>query len=393
MTDTPENRIRVLEVVGICGGGLGRHVRGLSEGLVEQGHQVTVAYTPHSVDQAFQRFVDDRRHEIRFVPLEIQREISPASDLRAIVRLMRLIRREGPFDVVHGHSAKGGAIARIAGRLFGVPTVYTPNSLIMSSPAVSRTEAAVYTLIERLFGHLATSRLITVSDAEREFILKLKLVPRERLVLVENGIEDENFVGFSPKTVDKPLDERPLTFGSLIRFSSQKAPENLVEAFVRLNAALPQVPMRLVIAGDGELFAEVEEQVEASGLGEKISLLGWRADTKELLREFDVFVLSSLFEGGPYVLMEAMAAQLPIVSTEVFGTRETVARVPGNVLVPVGDTGALAQGMQKIATADDPGSLRRSLQKLGQANHDYAREHFEQCKTTRRTLEVYRGLC
>ena len=121
-------------------------------------------------------------------------------------------------------------------------------------------------------------------------------------------------------------------------------------------------------------------------------LLGWRADIREVLREFDVFVLSSLFEGGPYVIMEAMAAQLPIVSTEVFGTRETVAQIPGNVLVPVGDPKALARGMQQMATLTAPGSLRRSLQSIGQANHDYAYERFRQSVTTRRTLEVYRAL-
>lgn len=389
MTDPPDNRINVLEVVETCGAGVGQHVRSLCEGLIAQGHLVTVAYSPYRLDQAFRRFVFDRRDKIRFVELKVRREVSPVSDLRGVIELARLIKREGPFDIVHGHSSKGGAIARIAGRLFGVPTVYTPNSLVMSSPAISRAEAAVYTSIERLLGHWATSKLIAVSEDEREFILKLKLVPRERVVLIENGIEDEDFVDFSgPRNVRKAIDEEPLTFGSLMRFSSQKAPGHLVEAFVRLSATLPRIPMRLVIAGDGELFAEVKKQVEETGSGEKISLLGWRADTKEVLREFDVFVLSSLFEGGPYVIMEAMAAKLPIVSTDVFGTRETVARVPGNVLVPTGDPGALARGMQKMATLAHP----RSLQRIGQANHDYAGEHFRQSETTRRTLEVYRTL-
>jgi len=72
----------------------------------------------------------------------------------------------------------------------------------------------------------------------------------------------------------------------------------------------------------------------------EISLLGWKTDTREVLQNLDVFVLSSLCEGFSYGVLEAMAATLPIVSTEVFGTRQTVARVPGNVVVPVGDTGA-----------------------------------------------------
>jgi len=388
-----DNVTNVLMVVGICGGGLGRHVRSLSEGLVERGHRVTVVYTPHTVDQAFQRFVDGRRHEIRFVPLKIRREISSASDLRAVVRLVRLIWREGPFDVVHGHSAKGGAIARIVGRLFGMPTVYTPHGLIMSSPKISKAENFIYTLIERILGRLATSRLIAVSEDESELGNKLTLVRKDRIVVIENAVDDEDFDRLAKEPFYGNLDQKPLTFGSTMRFSIQKAPDHLIGAFIRLSSALPQLEMRLVIVGDGELLAQARRQVEASGLAEKIQFLGWRTSVKELLREFDIFVISSLYEAGlSYSSMEAMAAKLPIVSTRVFGAEGTLSKIPGNILVPVGDPGALADSLQRMATLADPGSLREALQRIGQANHDYAREHFRQSETTRRTVEVYRAL-
>ncbi len=129
--------LRVLQVVGICGGGLGRHVQNLCEDLVAHSDRVTVAYTPHSVDPAFQEFVD-QTPTIRFVPLRIRREISPASDLRALLELRRLMKEEGPFDVIHGHSAKGGALARAAAGSRGASALYTPHSLIMTSPEVTR---------------------------------------------------------------------------------------------------------------------------------------------------------------------------------------------------------------------------------------------------------------
>ena len=351
-----------------------------------------MAYAPHRADDAFKRFVDDQRDRVRFVPLEVGRDVSPASDLRGVARLVRLIRVKGPFDVVHGHSSKGGAIARVAGRLSGVPTVYTPNSLIVSSPDLSKAERVIYASIERGLGHLATSKLIAVSEDEREFALKVKLVPGERVALIENGIDDEEFDQFSRESIRED-DGKPLTFGAAMRFSAQKAPDRLVAAFIRLREELPQQPMRLVIAGDGDLFSEVERQVEASGLDGEISLLGWRTDTREVLRSLDVFVLSSLYEGFSYGVLEAMAAKLPVVSTEVFGTRQTVARVPGNVVVPVGDSSALALGMKQMTTLAAPKELRRALRRIGQANHDYARLRFRQSEITRRTLEVYRALC
>lgn len=385
--------INVLQVAGICDGGTGRHVRSLCQGLVAQGHRVTIASAPHRFDRALKEFVAERHNDISHIPLSVQREISPMSDLPVIYQLLSLIKREGPFDVVHGHSAKGGAIARIVGRWSGIPTVYTPHGLIMTSPAISRSHGAAYTMIERILGRWATSRFIAVSDEEYEFSLKQRLVPANRTTLIKNGISDEDLRHISEDAIRKDINRKPLTFGSTMRLDTQKAPGCLVEAFVRLCAALPRVPMRLVIAGDGELIGKVKRQAEASGLGEKISLLGWRADVRAVLQELDVFVVSSLYEAGlSYSTMEAMAAKLPIVSTSVFGTR-ALSRVPGNILVPVGDCDALAYGMKQMAGLADRGSLRQSLQEIGQANHNYIREYFKQQESTQRTLEVYREMC
>jgi glycosyltransferase involved in cell wall biosynthesis len=91
--------------------------------------------------------------------------------------------------------------------------------------------------------------------------------------------------------------------------------------------------------------------------------------------------------------MEAMAARLPIISTSVFGTKGTLPQVPGNVLVPVGDPATLAEGMKRMATLTEPGSLRRALRKIGQENRDYVQAHFMQSDITHRTIELYQELC
>jgi glycosyltransferase involved in cell wall biosynthesis len=385
--------MKILEVVEACEAGVGRHVRGLCQGLVAQNHQLTVAYAPHRTDEPFREFIADYRDRIRFVQLEIERGISPTSDLQAILLLLRLIKDEGPFDVVHGHSSKGGALARIAGRCMSTPTVYTPNGLIMASLEISRVAAKVYTLIEYVLGHWATSKIIAVSEGECELILKLRLTRVNRVAIVENGIDDRDFEYLSEGSKREDTNQRPLTFGSIMRFTPQKAPGHLIEAFARLVEMSPSVPLRLVVAGDGELFAEAEKQVASTGLGENVSLLGWRTDVREVLSDLDVFVVSSLYEGLSYSTMEAMAAKLPVVSTNVFGTKETVARVPGNVLVPAGDPQALALGMYQLTIPTEYGSVRRSLQRIGQANHDYVRARLRQSEVTRRTLEIYQALC
>jgi len=389
MSSKAKQSMDVLEVVEACDAGVGRHVRSLCEDLAIQGHRLTVAYSPYRTDEAFERFIVDWQDKVRFVPMKVGRKVSPVSDLRGVVELLRLIRREGPFEVIHGHSSKAGAIARIAGRLLGIPTLYTPHSLILSSPEISRLEAAIYTSVERTLGHWATSKIIAVSEDEREFILKYRLVSRDRIVVIPNAIDDQDLRCLPEMEACEDLNQRPLTFGAAMRFSAQKAPINLIEAFVLLSDALPEVPMRLVIAGDGELFAEVEERIAGSGLSDKISLLGWRASAREVLRDLDVFVVSSLYEGFSYSILEAMAAGLPVVSTNVFGTKETVSRVPGNVVVPPGSPDSLAVGMRRMATLDKPESLRKSFRRLGQNNHDHIRMYFRRSEITRLTFEVY----
>jgi glycosyltransferase involved in cell wall biosynthesis len=263
----------------------------------------------------------------------------------------------------------------------------------MSSPELSRGRATIYTLVERALGHHATSRIIAVSEGERRLILKLGLVPTSRVELIKNGLDDQDFQYFSEGSDCEDIRQQPLAFGSTMRFSAQKAPDHLIAAFIQLSTALPHLPMRLVIAGDGELFAEIRRKVETSDVHDKIFLLGWRADAKEVLRQSDVFVVSSLYEAGSsYSTLEAMAAGLPIVSTRVFGAEEMLSRVPGNVLVPVGDPDALAAGMKQLITLREPESLRPLLHRVGRANRDYVRSNFLQRETAHRTLEVYRNL-
>jgi glycosyltransferase involved in cell wall biosynthesis len=262
----------------------------------------------------------------------------------------------------------------------------------MSSREISRLRALVYTWIEYVLGRLATSKIEAVSEGEYELVLKLGLAREDRVTIVENGIDDQDFEYFSEVDREK-VSQRPLTFGSIMRFSPQKAPGLLIEAFARLVEMSPSVPVRLVIAGDGELFAEAERQVATAGLRDKVSLLGWRTDVRKVLRDLDVLVIPSLYEGGSYSLLEAMAAKLPVVSTNVFGTDETLAQVPGNVLVPVGDSRTLARGMFQVTVPTEYGSVRRSLQRIGQANYDYAQAHFRRRELTSRTVQIYQALC
>ena len=281
--------------------------------------------------------------------------------MRAFAQLVRLIRKRGPFDVIHGHSSKGGALARIAGRTLGIPTVYTPHGLILASPKLSKTEYFVYAWIERFLGHLATSKFIAVSEDESDFAIKIRLTSDSRVAVIENAVDDQDLEYLPEKILDEDVSHKPLTFGSAMRFSYEKAPWQMVKAFIRLNSMLPELPMRLVIAGDGEhtgdgeLVSDVRRQVEESGLSDNICFLAG----DQTLEKFYVSLMflscrASGESGLSYAIMEAMAARLPIVSTDVFGARGILSKIPGNIVVPTGDPDALAEGMKRIATLAEP---------------------------------------
>ena len=385
--------MRILQVIEATGAGVGRHVRGLSAFLAAAGHEVTVAYAPNRTDEAFRRFVSDKGADIRFFPIRLEREVSPVSDFLCVLQLTRLVKRQGPFEVIHGHSSKGGAVARLAGRLTGLPAVYTPHSLIMASPELSSAKLTVYTAIERVLGYWATSKMLAVSEDERQLMLKLKLAPADRVTVVNNGLDEGVLRRFSALKDERGYAaEGPLTFGSIMRFDTQKAPGHLVEAFSQLVHMLPLAPLRLVIAGDGELLGQTRRQIQEKGLAERVDLLGWRSDVHEVLGKFDVFVLSSLYEGFSYAILEAMAAKLPVVSTRVFGIADTIAPVQGNVIVPAGSPAALAEGMRRMADLALTDGRSKRLLKIGQANHDYVRANFTQRETMNRVVDVYEAV-
>ncbi|MGI8649116.1 MAG: glycosyltransferase family 4 protein [Rubrobacter sp.] len=379
--------MRILQVIEATGAGVGRHVRTLSEGLALLGHEVHVVYAPLRLDEAFRGFIQKGEGMgIRFSEMDVGREISPAGDLNAVRRVVEVARRYGPFDIVHGHSSKGGAIGRAAARIARVPAVYTPHSMILSSPDISRKKIALYTTAERVLGYGATSCLIAVSEDEGDFIRDLNVVPRARIRVIPNALRDEDFSYFNPEG-HCGEGQRPLIFGATMRFSAQKAPLNLVEAFAQARKASPDTPMRLKIAGDGELLEECRKRVGELGLKGEVHLPGWVAGPGEFLGGLDVFVVSSHYEAGiSYSTMEAMAAGLPVVSTKVFGA-SLVVGAGENLIVPTGDVRALSRAIEWMARVSG-----ETLGSIGRANHEHARRNFDQEQATCRTLAIYREL-
>lgn len=298
----------------------------------------------------------------RGVPLtimpELRREIAPANDWLAFRQLTRLM-REGRFDIVHTHSSKAGVLGRLAARRAKVPvivhTVHGWSFHDQMSPIVKQ----VYVLLEKL-GAAQSQAMIVVSPQDIEKGLAEDIGRREDYAVIRSGIELERFghPQVPPAEMRRQLGipADALVVGSVTRLSEQKAPLDLIAALVLLRKL--GVEFWSVIVGDGLLRGAVETAVREAGLADRVILTGLRRDVPELLATFDVFALSSLWEGLPRVLPQAMATGLPIVTTGADGSSEAVSDGENGFVVPRREPAVMAE---RLALLLGDAQLRRRL--------------------------------
>lgn len=343
MPDT-NSPLRILQVLEPSGGGSGRHFVDLCGGLKAHGHAVTAVYSPVRAEE---RFVEELKAlDLRkVIALPMQRAVGPA-DASAWQALAQVVRAEGPFDIIHGHSSKAGALTRI--RLPGphVPRIYTPHAFRTMDPTLGAKGRLLFGKVETLLGRFFTDRLICVSQSEYEHALTLG-IPAELLRVVVNG------VGEMPRgngtTIRRRfgLPEHAIIFGFVGRLSAQKAPERLIAAFADIAKNLPAA--RLLMVGHGELEQAIRLQVETANLADRITIT---ADITgaEAMQAFDVLVMPSRYEAMSYVMLEAAASGLPMIVTDVGGARNVVTPDENGIILANNDApSSLAEAMQRLA--------------------------------------------
>jgi len=283
----------------------------------------------------------------------LTRAIRPGADLIALAALTRHLRRLRP-DLVHTHTAKAGAVGRMAAFLAGVPVrVHTFHGHVLTGyfgPAATALFRHIETALAR-----RTNLLIAVSPRQREELIGLKVAEPDRIAVIPLGLDLAPFLNAAPHAGRLRAElglppETPLV-GLVARLVPIKGVDLFLRAAALLRKRLPRV--RFVIAGDGPEREALEGQAAALGLDGALRFLGWRHDLPALYADLDLLALSSRNEGTPVCLLEAMAAGVPVVAAAVGGVPDLVQdRVTGR-LTPPQDAGALASAMAEIL-ADRP---------------------------------------
>jgi glycosyltransferase involved in cell wall biosynthesis len=279
------------------------------------------------------------------------REIS-VRDATALVALLRLIRRERPL-IVHTHTAKAGALGRLAAWLARVPVVvHTYHGHVFRgyfSPAKTR----FFVALERWLAR-RTDRLLSVSPQVRRELLDLGIGTPERSAVVPLGLDLDPFLnGGGPGRLRRELGIEPAApvVAIVARLVLIKAHEVFLEAASIVSRRRPDA--RFLVVGDGERRAELEALVDRLALGGAVHFLGWRRDLPAIYGDVDVVALTSRNEGSPVSLIEAMAAGRPVVATRVGGVPDLVEHGVNGYLAEPDQPAALAEALLALLT--DPG--------------------------------------
>ena len=290
-------------------GGVARHVADLSYGLGNLGHNITIIHNK-IIDQVLEKNLSelDRLGVIR-KEIVFERNIG-VSDFFVSLKILFFVIFSKHFDIIHGHSSKGGVYARVAGFFSKAKIVYTPHAFFSMNTSLSKIKSQFIKYIEFILS-LFSDLIILTSKSEWEHAEYIK-INESKLVLIPNGsyMSPFNRIDFSRKNNSKT------NIGFVGRLSFQKDPLRAVKIFSLAYKNNKQ--LRFFILGDGEFLNSLNVLIKKMNLSSKIKVIK-RKNLNDFLSNIDLLLATSRYEGSPYLFQDACMASIPILSTNVGG--------------------------------------------------------------------------
>ncbi|MCX5777538.1 MAG: glycosyltransferase family 4 protein [Candidatus Firestonebacteria bacterium] len=315
-----------------------------------------------------------------FIP-ELKHELSPFYDLKCLFLLRNIFKKE-KIDIVHTHSSKAGILGRFAAKIAQVPVIIHTVHGFSFNDFQNILKKKLYIFLERIAAKI-TQKLVVVTKRDQEKGLKAGVGKKGQYVVIKSGFDLAEFSILKDLSLIRKefnISGETKTVGMVACLKAQKNPA----AFVKMSALvkLRHPGVKYFIVGDGEKRAEVEKLIDEYNLTNDIILTGWRKDVAGFIQLFDVVVLTSLWEGLPRVLPQAMCAKKPIVATAVDGSKEAVIDGVNGYLAPPLDYGAMAARVSELLSSE---GLRK---KMGENGFLMAGE-WDQDKMVKAIEEVY----
>lgn len=376
--------MHVLQAIEATIGGARRHVVDVCSGLAARGVRTTLVCSALR-EPAMRRDMQElaaRGVEVR--ELAMVRAIRPHVDLGHVLALRTLLRELQP-DIVHTHSSKAGVLGRSASRLSGIGArVHTPHTFAFLFGAMFGSGSrSLFRSVERTLAS-STDRFVAVSQDEALTFESAGFIPRDKVRVVPNGVDVQRFASALPlerEALGVPRGAKCIAVVGLLNIAKGQ------DLAIRALAAPGLAETHLLVVGHGELAESYAQTAREVGVSTRTHFLGWRDDTPRILRSVDALVLPSRWEGMPYIVLEAMAAGLPVVATRVDGARGVLEQARCGELCEIGSVDALAAGLRRVLTLDEP--ARRAL---GERGRRAVEQHYTVEHMVERLIEVYREL-
>jgi glycosyltransferase involved in cell wall biosynthesis len=328
-------------------GGPAQHAVFLNSGLDREGLQNRLIVGKTDAHEGNMSFFA-RRYGVSVTEIEsLANGRGPVDDIRAFLNLYRIIRKEKP-DIVHLHLLKARLLGGIAAKLAGAVHIVETFHGNLFRGYYGRVKTALIVAAERVAGWLVMDRVVALSESQRRELIGHRICPPSNIRVIPLGLDLKRFTGCSRFSGElrKELGLSPNTvlLGAIGRLVPIKGIDYLLSA-AELVFRSTHTDFCLLIVGDGQLRKRLESRVAAMGLDGKIRFLGWRFDLERIYADLDIVVLSSLNEGTPVCLLEAMAAGKAIVATDVGGVPDLVEDGRTGLLVPPKSSLALARAI------------------------------------------------
>lgn len=340
-----EEPLRIIHCFRSPVGGIFRHVRDLVNYHHAQGHKIGILCDNSTggdfEEKLFDGIID--KLELGLMRMPIRRSVAP-SDLIAAGKVYKQIKKLQP-DVLHGHGAKGGAYVRVIGSLMRgsrsrVTRAYSPHggSLHYDSKTL---KGKIIFAIERILARM-TEAVIFVSDHERQAYFTKVGLPKTNTYLVYNGLNEKDF-----QPIVNKKDATDFLYIGMMR--DLKGPDVFIDAFRKAEQLVGR-PLTGTMVGDGPDKRAYQSKVEQMGLGKRIEVHA-AMSAREAFTLAECVVVPSRAEAMPYIVLETIAANKPIISTNVGGIPEILGP-DSDVMVPPDDIETLAEKMARVKNED-----------------------------------------
>jgi len=364
--------LRVVLVSEAAGGGVGKHVLDVAESLPSLGFDVLLVHSARRAEPRFAaRLAQHARHGYRVATVDVDRAPGPR-DVAGILQLRRAVREFGGADVLHGHSSKGGALARLARWGCARRVFYTPHGFYAQAPSLPSSMRRLYGLAEHALA-LATDQVIAVSNEEMEFARVLG-IPQSKLAVIENGIRLRSDADLASDRATARaalgLTDAEVVIGFVGRFAPPKTPELAVKTFGRVRRS--HANARFILVGDGPQAPAVSEALAEQGVAGDTT---WMRDAvgRDMLPAVDVLLVTSQYEGFPYVMLEGLDAGCAIVTTPVGGARDCVAHGCNGAIVNEPTPDAFSSAVENFMESPDALRAARTMSRARAHNFQIER--------------------